>query len=81
MVILVQTDLAAAKEVAARVRERVESKGFGDIGQLTISIGVASLDEGDTPDGLFTRADRALYAAKERGRNRVEIASTASEKP
>ncbi len=40
--------------------------------EITISIGVATL-AAETSDDLLARADRALYRAKERGRNRVEI--------
>ena len=38
---------------------------------VTISGGVAMLEDGDTADVLVDRADRALYAAKERGRNQL----------
>lgn len=74
MMILPQIDLAEAQDVADRIRERVEVNKFADAVDLTVSIGVAALEAGEDPDGLFARADRALYAAKERGRNRVEVA-------
>ena len=38
---------------------------------MTISVGVASLRAGDTPQSLIERADICLYAAKRSGRNRV----------
>jgi diguanylate cyclase (GGDEF)-like protein len=38
---------------------------------VTISAGVATLAPNETPDALLARADCALYAAKERGRNRI----------
>ncbi len=75
LMILPQSDSQAAYEVASRVRERVEGHAFPEIGNLTISIGVASFEPGDTADVLFKRADRALYAAKSGGRNRVEVAA------
>lgn len=40
---------------------------------ISISCGVASVTPADTAESLFHRADTALYAAKERGRNRAEI--------
>jgi len=40
----------------------------------TISLGVASLLETETPDELFQRTDKALYEAKQSGRNRVASA-------
>jgi hypothetical protein len=45
------------------------------IGGLTGSLGVAALpDDAVEPEQLIRKADRALYAAKARGRNRVEAA-------
>ena len=43
--------------------------------EVTFSAGVASLDPTEKPGGFLTRADEALYVAKERGRNRVEHAT------
>jgi diguanylate cyclase (GGDEF)-like protein len=42
--------------------------------RVTMSAGVATLRPDDTPDTFLTRADGALYAAKARGRNRIESA-------
>ena len=41
--------------------------------EMTVSIGVASLNDGDTyeKNALFESADKALYTAKKEGRNRV----------
>jgi diguanylate cyclase len=41
------------------------------LGRVTVSIGVATLHAGDTPQSLIERADACLYAAKHNGRNRV----------
>ena len=38
---------------------------------LTLSAGVASLEPGETLDGLLARADEAMYAVKQGGRDRV----------
>ena len=67
--------------VAERIRQRVEETPFvsGSITiHLTASIGVAALENVPeeslfSANALIERADRALYAAKDRGRNRVEI--------
>jgi diguanylate cyclase len=41
------------------------------LGHVTMSLGVAALRPGDTPQSLIERADNCLYAAKNNGRNRV----------
>lgn len=46
---------------------------FDKIGQLTVSFGVAAFEPQDDLNSLLKRVDDALYLAKERGRNRVEI--------
>ena len=40
---------------------------------VTISLGITSFKENDTPDGLIARADSALYLAKSNGKNRIEM--------
>jgi len=71
-VILPGADTAAAALVAERLRATVES-GRDDEFRITISVGYASLADGDftTHEELFEAADAALYAAKEAGRNQV----------
>lgn len=64
-VLLRDADTAAASEIAERLRVAIEELGF------TASFGVATLAEDRTPQTLVERADRALYAAKRAGRNRV----------
>ena len=41
------------------------------IGQLTVSIGVATMQRGESPEGCLDRADTCLYAAKQNGRDRI----------
>ncbi|XGA81373.1 diguanylate cyclase [Halomonas sp. CH40] len=58
-------------QLAERVRKTIGSKAFAEVGPITISIGVAQWFPGETLSSLQARADRALYMAKETGRNKV----------
>jgi diguanylate cyclase (GGDEF)-like protein len=76
LVLLPEQPLEAAALAAERLRAAVEALGLPHPagGVVTVSAGVAALaDEGCTPDELFELADKALYRAKEGGRNRVEV--------
>lgn len=73
------TTLDEATTLAERLRATVEHHFTANDGQLgvTISIGVASLDETlTTPDDIIGAADAALYESKAGGRNRVSTLST-----
>jgi diguanylate cyclase (GGDEF)-like protein len=67
-----------ARAIAEELRVAVEASEFvwnERSLRLTVSIGVASrLDGESTPQAALERADRALYAAKRAGRNRVQVA-------
>jgi diguanylate cyclase (GGDEF)-like protein len=75
VVLLPETDQASALILAERIRTEVEATPLALPGAsiaLTVSIGVATLDApGTTRESLLQCADRALYVAKGRGRNRV----------
>jgi diguanylate cyclase (GGDEF)-like protein len=77
VILLPGSDGIAARELAQRIREtvaaRVVTTERGRVG-YTVSIGIATLAQaGTAPEDLFRAADRALYRAKETGRNRVEV--------
>jgi diguanylate cyclase (GGDEF)-like protein len=63
-----------ARQMAELLRGKIEHSEFGSVGTITCSFGVAEFATGDTAEVLIARADHALYTAKHRGRNRVEIA-------
>jgi diguanylate cyclase len=71
---------ALAKQICASVaRGRIHHGDVrGPIGQVTLSVGVAVASKSETLEGLMERADRAMYAAKRAGRNRVETAASES---
>ncbi|MEH3143772.1 MAG: PleD family two-component system response regulator [Methylobacterium frigidaeris] len=81
VVVVPDTGLDGARQVAERIRERVESAPFAihrgtRSVDVTVSIGVAARQPGDTCAlDLLKRADTALYKAKEEGRNRVVAAA------
>jgi len=79
--LLVDTGLEGARMLAERMRARVEGlrvehRASGVASHLTVSLGVASIvpKPAVRPEDLVDRADRALYTAKEGGRNRVVAA-------
>jgi diguanylate cyclase (GGDEF)-like protein len=75
--LLPETDLAGALEVAERIRSRVEAADFPGR-RITLSIGVAVYPKhGDTAQGVIAAADAALYVAKRGGRNQVAQAARA----
>lgn len=72
--ILQETDLSGARTLAERIRARVAAATFPGGLKLTISVGVAATDDPALFTQLIDRADQALYAAKQGGRNQVRVA-------
>lgn len=79
-VILRETPITGAFSVAENLRKSIEKlrlkhvKTGEQIGQVTISIGVANYRKGESVVDLIHRCDRALYRAKSLGRNRTVLA-------
>lgn len=80
-ILLPNTDLAGARILAERVRDAVARAevsgaelpdGRAAAVRVTVSLGVAQLRDDESWESLLQRADRALYAAKDLGRNRVQ---------
>jgi diguanylate cyclase (GGDEF)-like protein len=76
LLVLPEQDAEAAAAITERLRQAVEDLGIPHadglpLGVVTVSAGVAVSAEAGDGDGLLRAADRALYAAKETGRNRV----------
>lgn len=75
-VVLNDTNMAGAHLLAKRIRKNIENlriKSLKDV-RITLSVGVTIMDQHDTQQSLFERADAALYQAKENGRNQVVTA-------
>ena len=77
---LPRTDASGASVVAERLRAAVAGQTMSADAvtsfHVTISIGVAASSPNDTTASLLDRADRAMYAAKNSGRNTVRVAPT-----
>jgi diguanylate cyclase (GGDEF)-like protein len=70
-----ETGIEGAMTHAERLRKDIDKHSFMTVGHITSSFGVAEFDpEKDDLESLLDRADKALYIAKEDGRNRVEQA-------
>jgi len=69
-ILLAETDPARALAVAERLRQSFAAAPCAAEINATVSIGIASRQSGDTLEDLLRRADRALYQAKNGGRNR-----------
>lgn len=89
-IILPETDARGAFGVAERIRLRIEALAVpgegGATTHVTASFGIATIGRDEekselSTEELITGADRALYLAKSRGRNRVEIFSDATDEP
>lgn len=78
LIVLTQTDLQDAKVFAERIRACVEEFLFLDLGhsrksRVTVSIGLAEHRKNEDIEKTISRADEAMYKAKNNGRNRVEV--------
>jgi diguanylate cyclase (GGDEF)-like protein len=78
LAVLPRADAGRAWEVGERMRQRVSGRAF-ELGDglallLRVSVGVAQWRAGEQMPALIERADTALFDAKGRGRNRVEVA-------
>jgi len=78
-VVLQGTSLEVALEIAERMRRAIEStplknqKTGIDYGPITISLGICMATDATSPEELYNKADVALYAAKNTGRNRAQV--------
>jgi diguanylate cyclase len=77
LVLLPDTELQGAREVAEKLRREaggisVEAAGGVRV-TVTLSVGVAQLDAGESVDSVLRRADVAMYDAKHAGRDRVGV--------
>jgi diguanylate cyclase (GGDEF)-like protein len=74
IIVLNRIDKKRCKQIASRILELISANKLiykGETISVTASIGSSLLTEGDTPDSFIARADKALYIAKENGKNQI----------
>lgn len=75
MLLMPQTDMGTARNVAEKLRLAIAGHDFDKIGKLTVSFGVTAFGPKDNLDSLLKRVDVALYRAKGHDRNCVMTAN------
>lgn len=73
-----ETEIQVVAALAERLRHEFTATDFPLVGRVTSSFGVAEYAQSDDVQSLLERADQALYRAKDKGRNRVEVAGLAA---
>ncbi|MDX1348446.1 MAG: diguanylate cyclase [Thiomicrorhabdus chilensis] len=73
VIILPETDKLSAIEKAESLRRLVAAARFKNDSKITCSFGVTAFMEGDCADSIFSRTDKALYRAKNKSRNNVQV--------
>ena len=73
VIICPHTNLEGIKIVANIIREKIEKHQFPVVGNKTASFGITIYQDNDNLETIISRADEALYNAKNNGRNRVEF--------
>ncbi|RYY03449.1 MAG: GGDEF domain-containing protein [Gammaproteobacteria bacterium] len=74
VLVCIDTKIEQASLIAEKTREIIANFSFTDNIHVTASFGVATLDANETLEQLFNNADKALYEAKNQGRNKVVVA-------
>jgi len=79
LILVLQSNIDNAFKLAEKIRVHIEATDFPTAGRVTASIGVSSYQYGETIANFVTRADNALYHAKDTGRNKVISADEINE--
>ncbi|MDD2829729.1 MAG: diguanylate cyclase [Sulfuricurvum sp.] len=73
LIICPHTDAEGAIVIAENLRSCIEEYNFNIVGKKTASFGIAQYDSATLAENLFHQLDRALYCAKDKGRNQVVL--------
>jgi len=71
LVVCPQTDRDGVFLLAEKLRKNIDDRKFSVVGDKTVSVGVAEYHAGDNAESIVARADKALYTAKQQGKNRI----------
>ena len=79
IILMPNTGITSATVLAERIRLSIAAPEFEGIGQITASLGLAEYRPAESQEEWLDRSDRAMYRAKDKGRNRVEADLTRAE--
>jgi diguanylate cyclase (GGDEF)-like protein/PAS domain S-box-containing protein len=71
IIVCPSTSIGDVRALAERLRQRIEQKDFHFNETVTVSIGITQYHLSESIDNMIIRADKALYHAKENGRNQI----------
>lgn len=71
-ILLPNTDLSNATNLAERLRSKIANYKFKDVGQVTCSFGVANMNFNDNIENFLQKVDKMLYVSKNSGKNQVK---------
>ncbi|WP_299204614.1 GGDEF domain-containing protein [uncultured Amphritea sp.] len=73
LIICPDTDLQGVSVLAEQLRKKIAEHPFPEEKSLNASLGVVAHNRDEQADAVIARVDKALYRAKDKGRNRVEV--------
>ena len=73
VILCLETNISGVLNLAENIRLKIQNHEFEKVGFKTVSMGTTLYEKGDTISSIITRADSALYNAKNSGRNRIEV--------
>jgi len=73
ILLIIQSTPEQTEHVANNLLKAINETDFVNVGKVTASIGITQICKEDTHEDIVRRSDHALYNAKEKGRNRIEI--------
>jgi len=73
LILCKENDEKGAEKVAQKIQSAIKAHDFKEVGPQTLSFGIASFKENESLDATFIRADKAMYDAKNSGKDKIWI--------